>query len=70
VLVEELQKPAVVVVTEEFVSIATQIARLRGHAGLRQMVLPYPLEGLAEQDVRTIAREAYPRLIRCLTGSG
>ena len=53
-------------VTEEFVTIATQIARLKGHAGLRQVVLPYPLEGLPDKAVREIARAAYPRLIQTL----
>jgi len=53
----------VVVVTEEFVSIAQQVARIKGHAGLRQLVLPYPLEGLPDDRVRAIGREAYPRLV-------
>lgn len=54
-------------VTEEFVSIATQIARIKGHAELRQLVLPYPLEGLPDDRVRAIGREAFPRLVRTLT---
>jgi len=64
--VEELEKPAVVVVTEEFVTIATRIATLKGHASLRRLVLPYPLETRTEAECRAIARDAYPRLIEML----
>jgi hypothetical protein len=59
----------VVVVTEEFTTIASQIAKLGGHAALRQLVLPYPLEGRPEEEVRAIARDAYPRLLELL-GAG
>jgi hypothetical protein len=69
VLVEELDKPAVVVITEEFITIATQISRLSGHPSLKRLVLPYPLEGLPEEEVRTIADRAYPELLR-LIGAG
>ncbi|MFO1538062.1 MAG: hypothetical protein ACKOVH_09615 [Actinomycetota bacterium] len=65
-LVEELGKPAVVVITEEFVTIATRIATLKGHASLRQLVLPYPLETREEDECRAIARAFYPRLLECL----
>jgi len=66
VLVEELRKPAVVVVTEEFVTIASRIAALKGHASLRQLVLPYPLETRPEDECRAIAREFYPKLLDLL----
>jgi hypothetical protein len=69
VLVEELDKPAVVVITEEFITIATQISRLSGHPSLKRLVLPYPLEGLPEEEVRTIADRTYPELLR-LIGAG
>ena len=65
-LVEELRKPAVVVVTEEFVTIASRIAALKGHASLRQLVLPYPLETRPEDECRAIAREFYPKLLDLL----
>ena len=64
--VEALEKPAVVVVTSEFVGIASQVAELEGHNRLRQVVLPYPLEGRPEDEVRTIAEDAYPTLLRTL----
>jgi hypothetical protein len=66
VLVEELDKPAVVVVTEEFIRIAEQVARLKGHPHLRQVVLPYPLEGRPDEEVARIAEDAYPRLVAAL----
>ena len=55
-----------VVVTDEFVPIATQMARLNGHPNLRQLVLPYPLEGRPDEEVRAIAKDAYPRLLKLL----
>jgi hypothetical protein len=55
-----------VVVTEEFVPIATQIANLNGHPNLRQLVLPYPLEGLPDEEVRSIANDAYAHLKKVL----
>ena len=63
---EELEKPAVVVITEEFVTIATRIAALKGHASLRQLVLPYPLETRPEDECREIGREYYPKLLALL----
>jgi hypothetical protein len=60
----------VVVITEEFVSIAGQIAGLRGHPDLRQLVLPYPLEARPEAEVRAIAADAYPRLLKVIGVSG
>ena len=68
-LVEELGKPAVVVITEEFVTIASRIAALKGHASLRRLVLPYPLETREEAECRAIAREHYPRLLDLLGAS-
>ncbi|HEY2303513.1 MAG TPA: hypothetical protein VGH66_16545 [Acidimicrobiales bacterium] len=65
-LVEELAKPAVVIITAEFVTIAAQIARLSGHPSLKRLVLPYPLEGLPDEEVRVIANGAYPELLELL----
>ncbi len=41
-----------------------------GRAGLRVLVLPYPLETLPEGDVRAIAREYFPRLLATLGAEG
>ena len=65
-MVEALDKPAVVVLTSEFTGIAAQVAELEGHPSLRQVVLPYPLEGRPDDEVRTIAHDAYPGLLRSL----
>jgi hypothetical protein len=56
----------VVVVTAEFVTIATQIARLSRHPSLRRLVLPYPLEGLPEEEVRAVAHGAFAELVELL----
>jgi hypothetical protein len=66
VVVEQLRKPAVVVVTEEFESFAHRMAAHHGHPSLRVLVLPYPLEGRPDEEVRKIAADAYPRLLRSL----
>ncbi|GMU77360.1 MAG: hypothetical protein AMXMBFR46_01610 [Acidimicrobiia bacterium] len=47
-------------------TIATRIAALKGHASLRQLVLPYPLETRPEDECREIARDSYPRLLTTL----
>lgn len=54
------------VITEEFVTIANRIAALKGHASLRRLVLPYPLETREEEECRAIARDFYPRLLDLL----
>jgi hypothetical protein len=54
------------VITEEFITIASRIAALKGHASLRRLVLPYPLETRPEDECREIAREFYPRLLELL----
>jgi hypothetical protein len=54
------------VITEEFVTIATRISALKGHASLRRLVLPYPLETRPEDECREIAREFYPKLLDLL----
>ena len=64
--VEQLRKPAVVVVTEEFEAFAHRMAAHNGHPSLRVLVLPYPLEGRPDEEVRQIAADAYPRLLRTL----
>ena len=34
-----------------------------GHPSLRRLVLPYPLEGLPEQELRKIATDSYSTLL-------
>ena len=66
VIVEDCKKPAVVAVTAEFIEHGKNIAKMSGHADLRQLVFPFPLEGLPENEVRRIARELYPTLLATL----
>jgi hypothetical protein len=54
------------VITGEFIGIADQVARLNGHPNLRQLVLPYPLEGRPDEEVARIAEDAYPRLLAAI----
>jgi hypothetical protein len=66
VLVENKKKPAVVAVTQEFVEHGKNIANIEGHAKLRQLVFPYPLEGLHQEAIRRIAIEMYPKFLQAI----
>jgi hypothetical protein len=55
-----------VVVTAEFERLAHQVAAHNGHASLRVLVLPYPLEGLPTDELVAIARRTYPDLLRAV----
>lgn len=63
VAVEEQKKPVAVAITEEFVEHGKNIANLEGHPNVRQLVFPFPFEGLPEDEVRRIALEMYPRFL-------
>jgi len=54
------------VVTAEFVAIAARLAAHHGRPDLATVVLPYPLEGRPEPEVRSIAADAYPSLLVAL----
>ena len=60
--------PAVVVVTEEFDDLARRVASLCGCRELPRLVLPYPLEGRPDREVRAIADRAFDELVALLTG--
>lgn len=66
---EKLHKPAVVVVTAEFETLAHQMAAHLGHPSLRVLVLPYPLEGLPHDELTAIAAGAYPLLLDTIGAS-
>lgn len=70
VIVEDHKKPVVVAITQEFVETGVNIARMSGHADLRQLVFPYPLEGLPEAQVRRIAEEFYPKFLHAIGAAG
>jgi len=63
VVVEDRQKPVVVAVTKEFVEHGRNIASMEGHGNMRQLVFPYPLEGLPDEEVRRIAVDMYPQFL-------
>jgi len=54
------------VVTAEFEALAHTMAANAGRAGLRVLVLPYPLESRPEAEVRDIARAHWPQLLAAL----
>ena len=58
-----------VVVTEVFVNLARTAARAHGYPGMRVLVLPHPMEGRAETEVRALARARLPELAALLTAA-
>ena len=58
--------PTVTVVTEQFEPLVRILAGQRGHGELRIQRLPYPIEGRPEPEIRQIAREYYPEMLRSL----
>jgi len=58
--------PTVAVTTEHFEGLARTLAAQRGHDNIRIKLMPYPLEGRPEDEVRQIARENYPGLVEAL----
>lgn len=61
--------PAVVVVTEVFANLARTAARAHGYPEMRMLVLPHPMEGRPEAEVRAIARARLGELVAALAGS-
>ncbi len=57
---------AVVVVTEEFTSLAHTMAANNGRSGLRILSLPYPLESRSRAEVMAIAGQAFEHLLQVL----
>ncbi|HEX4017184.1 MAG TPA: hypothetical protein VHX15_10645 [Frankiaceae bacterium] len=66
VALETAGKPSVVAVCDEFAPHGTNMARFLGHPALKMLVLPYPLEGREDADLRQIAAEYYPHFLRLL----
>lgn len=58
--------PTVAVSTEHFEPLARTLAAQRGHDNLRLKIMPYPLEGRPEDEVREIARDHYQGLVETL----
>jgi hypothetical protein len=66
VTLENASKPAIVAVCEEFRHHGRNMATFLGHANLKMLVLPYPLEGRPEAEIRAIAAEYYDRFLELL----
>lgn len=66
VAIEEHHKPVIAVVTDEFATHGHNMARHLGHADLRILVLPYPLEARPEAELSAIADDFYPRALDLL----
>lgn len=64
--VERHRKPVIAVVAEEFATHGHNMAAHLGHRDLKLLVLPYPLEGRAEDELRRIADESYPKALQLL----
>jgi len=65
-IVEDKFKPVVLAVTQQFADLGTRVAEVEGHSNMRQLVFPYPLEGLPEEEVRKLAREYFPRFLEVI----
>jgi hypothetical protein len=61
--------PTAAVSTEHFEGLARTLAAQRGHDSLRLKIMPYPLEGRPEDEIREIAREHYDGLVAVLGAS-
>jgi len=62
----ESDLPTVVVATTAFEGLVRVLIEQRGHADPRLTVLPYPLEGQPEAEVRDIARTYYEPMLEAL----
>ncbi|SNQ45599.1 conserved hypothetical protein [Frankia canadensis] len=58
--------PTVGVVTAQFTALGTMLATQYGRPGLRLLTLPFPLQTRPEDEVRQIARDAFPALLETL----
>ncbi len=66
VTLEQTGKPAIVAVCDEFAQHGRNMARFLGHASLKMLVFPYPLEARAESELRRIAADYYPKFLELL----
>ena len=66
VTIEAHERPVIAVVTDEFATHAHNMASHLGHADLRILVLPYPLEARPHDELLAISADAYPRALALL----
>jgi hypothetical protein len=65
-IVEKLEKPVVCVICDEFVVHGETLASVMGHPNLKILVFPYPVEGKPEAELRRIAEQYYPQMLKLL----
>jgi hypothetical protein len=70
VRLEERGIPAVAVVTRVFEDLAGRMAEHNRHPDLPVLVLPYPMEDMPAEEVRDVARQSYPQLLKLLGVTG
>lgn len=63
---EEAGIPAAVVITEVFQNLAGTAARAHGYPEMRTFVLPHPMEGRTDAEIRAIARPRLDELLRLI----
>ena len=66
VLTQDMKKPTVAVLCDEFIHHGRTMAGVLGHPNLELLILPYPLEGRPENELLEIARQFYPKLLEQL----
>ena len=66
VLTQDLKKPTVAVLCDEFIQHGRTMAGVLGHPQLELLILPYPLEGRPENELAEIAKQFYPKLLEQL----
>ena len=66
VKLEDKGIPAIAVVTRVFEDLAARMAEHNARPDLPVLVLPYPMEDLPTDEVRAIARAAYPEFLDML----
>ena len=57
-------------VTEVFANLAGTAARSQGYPKLRTLVLPHPMEGRPETEIRAIARARFEELVGLIAVRG
>jgi hypothetical protein len=66
VALEQRERPVIAVVTDEFATHGRNMAQHLGHADLRILVLPYPLEARPREELLEISADAYPQALALL----
>ena len=61
--------PTVTLLTEKFVEQGNFVARSVGMPTLPRLVLPHPVAGSGDKNMRRVAAEVVPRIVEALRGS-